>query len=201
MSQGPSRRFLWSSLLAVCVIVSGCASLRGTLVLPLMLPDDWESRRDALQAWPRFELRGRVAVARGEEGFTASLRWAQRVTVSQLELDGPLGIGGLRLEVQQGQIADQIARDDLERRLGFSLPVDSLRYWMLGVPDPAHAALERIAADHPRLESLQQHGWTVLFPAYAKVSGVDYELPQRIEVTREGLRLRLLVDDWSASKR
>ena len=201
MSQDLRRRFLWSSLLAACAIVSGCASLRGTLALPLMLPDDWESRRAALQTWPRFELRGRVAVARGEEGFTASLRWAQRATASQLELDGPLGVGGLRLEVKQGQIADQIAREDLERRLGFSLPVDSLRYWMLGVPDPAHAALERVATDHPRLESLQQQGWTVLFPAYAKVSGLDYELPQRIEVTRERLRLRLLVDDWSASRR
>jgi len=33
------------------------------------------------------------------------------------------------------------------------------------------------------------------------VSGVNYELPQRIEATREGLRLRLLVDTWGASTR
>jgi len=199
--QSVTRRFLWPLLLLACALISGCASLLGTTALPVMLPSDWASRRGALQSWPRFELRGRVAVASGEEGFTASLRWAQREAASKIELDGPLGVGGLRLEFNHGRLADEIARADLERRLGFSLPVDSLRYWMLGVPDPAHSALERVADGHPRLESLQQQGWTVVFPAYAKVSGVNYELPQRIEATREGLRLRLLVDTWGASTR
>jgi len=172
-----------------------------TTVLPVMLPDDWEARRGALQVWPRFELRGRVAVARGDEGFTASLRWAQREVTSQVEVDGPLGVGGLHLEFEHGRLDDELARADFEQRLGFSLPVDSLRYWLLGVPDPAYDSLERIADGYPRLDSLQQQGWTVVFPAYAKVSGVNYELPQRIEATREGLRLRLLVESWGASTR
>lgn len=154
-----------------------------------------------LQEWPRFELRGRVAVAAGEEGFTASLRWAQRAERSQIELDGPLGVGGLRLDLAHGRLADEIVQADLERRLGFSLPVESLRYWMLGVPDPAYGAEERLAVGLGRLESLEQQGWTVIFPAYARVAGVNYELPQRIEATREGVRVRLLVDSWGASTR
>ncbi|MBM4213185.1 MAG: outer membrane lipoprotein LolB [Gammaproteobacteria bacterium] len=196
-----TRRFLWPLLLATCAILNACSSLMRTTVLPVMLPDDWEARRGALQVWPRFELRGRVAVARGDEGFTASLRWAQREVTSQVEVDGPLGVGGLHLEFEHGRLDDELARADFEQRLGFSLPVDSLRYWLLGVPDPAHDSLERIADGYPRLDSLQQQGWTVVFPAYAKVSGVNYELPQRIEATREGLRLRLLVESWGASTR
>ena len=180
---------------------AGCTSLIGTTSLPVVLPDDWESRRTMLQQWSRFDLRGRVAVASGEEGFTASLRWAQRASAASVELDGPLGLAGVRLELEQGRLADEIARAELERRLGFVLPVESLRYWMLGVPDPARAAEEQRAEGTARLDGLRQEGWTVVFTRYAKVAGVNYELPQRIEATRESVRVRLLVDSWGAGTR
>jgi outer membrane biogenesis lipoprotein LolB len=72
---------------------------------------------------------------------------------------------------------------------------------MLGVPDPERAADETLAADGARLESLQQDGWSIRFAAYAKVAGANYELPQRIEATRESVRVRLLVDSWGAGTR
>lgn len=183
------------------LLVTGCASLRAPGALPLQLPGDWAMRRSALQEWPRFDLRGRVAVASGEQGFTAALRWAQRAEASRLELDGPLGVGGVRLEFVNGRLADEATRSELERRLGFALPVESLRYWLLGVPDPARTAEEALAADATRLDSLQQDGWTVRFPAYAGVAGANYELPRRIEASRAGVRVRLLVESWGATSR
>ena len=190
-----------AALLSAALLVAGCASLLGPTALPVVLPGDWAARRTTLQEWPRFELRGRVAVASGTEGFTAALRWAQRAEATRLEIDGPLGVGGLRLDFANGHLTDEIAHADLERRLGFKLPVESLRYWMLGVPDPARVADETLAAGGARLESLQQDGWTIRFPAYAKVAGANYELPQRIEATRESVRVRLLVDSWGAGTR
>jgi outer membrane biogenesis lipoprotein LolB len=67
---------------------------------------------------------------------------------------------------------------------------------MLGVPDPARAAEERRDADSPTLAALTQDGWTVLYTRYARVADGDYELPQRIEVTRESVRVRLLIERW-----
>ncbi|MBU6379546.1 MAG: outer membrane lipoprotein LolB, partial [Gammaproteobacteria bacterium] len=128
-------------------------------------------------------------------------RWAQRAETSQLELDGPLGVGGVRLEFANGRLPDEATRSELERRLGFALPVGSLRYWMLGVPDPTRVAKEALAADATRLDSLQQDGWTVSFPAYARVAGANYELPQRIEASRAGVRVRLLVESWGVTSR
>ena len=187
-------------LLLALLSVGGCTVLREA-ALPGMLPADWPARRTALQEWSRFDLRGRVAVASGADGFTAALRWAQRAGVARLELDGPLGVGGLRLELADGRYADEAARTELERRLGFALPVASLRYWLLGVPDPARTAEETVAADARVLAGLLQDGWSIRYAAYAAVPGAGYELPQRIEVTRGDVRVRLLVEGWGAGRR
>jgi outer membrane biogenesis lipoprotein LolB len=72
---------------------------------------------------------------------------------------------------------------------------------MLGVPDPRDTVEEQVASDAARLESLRQKGWTVIFKNYARVSGADYELPQRIEASRESLRVRLVIEGWSGGAR
>src|SRR5690242_6538445 len=48
----------------------------------------WEQRRSQLQARDRFELKGRVAVAAGGEGFNARLRWTQDGKQTHMSLDG-----------------------------------------------------------------------------------------------------------------
>src|SRR5947207_2224881 len=61
-----------------------------------LVPPPWEVRKPQLQAREHFDLKGRVAVATGREGFNASLRWAQAGPRSQLTLEGPLGGGARR---------------------------------------------------------------------------------------------------------
>lgn len=187
-------------VLGVIVLLPGCITLRDPGMLPASLPEDWEARRGRLQALTGFELQGRLAVAKGEEGFTAALRWSQRPEGTRLEIDGPLGVGGLHLELEQGRLRDEALRAEWEARLGFALPIASLRYWMLGVPDPAHPAEEERAPASPTLAALRQQGWTVSFARYAAVEGVGYALPQRIEATREALRVRLLIERWGRGR-
>lgn len=188
-------------LLACAALLAGCVTLRDHSAMPSALPNTWDERRGELQSLGRFELQGRLAVASGEEGFSAALRWSQRPDRARLEVDGPLGVGGVRVDLEQGQLRDEAVRVALEQRLGFALPLDSLRYWILGVPDPARAAEEQKNTDSPTLAALTQDGWTVLFTRYARVDGSDYELPQRIEVTRESVRVRLLIERWGGGRR
>ena len=161
-----------------------------------------------LQELSRFELKGRIAVAAGEEGFSAGLRWRQRDADALIELDGPFGVGGLRLRASgeslelttaRGERLDgEAARVELERRLGFALPVTALRYWVRGVPAPgAGAAAEQLEPGSGRLAALEQAGWKVEFPAYVEVP-VAGELPRRMTASRESTRLRMVIDDWSA---
>ena len=169
----------------------------------LVLPP-WEVRRPQLQAREHFDLKGRVAVAAGREGFNASLRWSQQGERSQLTFEGPLGAGAVQVSASgkeldvvtaRGEHLDSAAAHaELAARLGFDPPLPSLRYWVLGVPDPSHPATEELDKEQQHLEHLTQAGWHIDYGLYIAVEGES--LPARLTLTRDAVRVRLLVEDW-----
>ena len=172
---------------------------------PLQAPAaSWEARRAQLQARQHFELKGRVAVAAGSDGFNANLRWIQDGARSQLSLEGPLGVGGaqvtaagsdLTLVTARGEHMDNAAAHAaLAARLGFDPPLASLRYWVLGVPDPAQPSTEELDQSQQQLLGLTQAGWHIDYAAYASSGGES--LPARLTLQRDKVRVRLLVDTW-----
>jgi outer membrane lipoprotein LolB len=182
------------------------ALIAGCRTAPPTLPPSaaWEVRRPQLQAREHFQLKGRVAVAAGDEGFNATLRWTQDGERSQLTLEGPLGAGGARLTASgndltlttsRGEVVDSAAAHAaLAERLGFDPPIASLRYWVLGVPDPAQPASESLDPAQQRLTALTQDGWQVDYQSYTSANGEP--LPARLTLRRDSVRVRLLVDDW-----
>ena len=187
--------------------ILAAAALAGCRTAPVQPPSaqSWDVRRPQLQARDRFELKGRVAVASGAEGFNARLRWVQDGARSQVALQGPLGAGGMQVTADgphlsiitsHGERLDSdAARTELTARLGFEPPLDSLRYWILGVPDPARPATEALDTQQ-RLESLRQSGWQIDYGGYMAV-GREW-LPARMTLQRASVRVRLIVDDWNS---
>src|SRR5215469_5972966 len=80
--------------LAVAVI-AGCRT--APIPQPPPASQAWDATRSELQARDHFALKGRVAVAAGKDGFSASLRWTQAGTRSQVSLEGPLGAGAVQI--------------------------------------------------------------------------------------------------------
>jgi outer membrane lipoprotein LolB len=183
-------------------LLAGC---RAVPVKPPPAGPAWETGRAQLQARDHFELRGRVAVASGNEGFNAHLRWQQSGPVAQLDLEGPLGAGAvhvtadgpnLSVTTSKGEkLDDAAARSELTARLGFEPPLASLRYWLLGAPDPSQPAAEQVDPRQQRLQSLQQGGWQIDYPAYMMAGSES--LPARINLQRAGVRVRLIADSWN----
>jgi outer membrane lipoprotein LolB len=190
------------ALACVLVIAAGCKTLPRDATEFLSVPATaWPERRTTLQSLDRFTLSGRIAVAAGEQGFSGPMRYAQRGAAAELNLDGPLGVGGLRIEwrgadlqvrTSKGELLDGMAaRAELERRVGFALPLERLRFWLLGVPDPGVPSVESLVAED-RLGGLQQDGWRIDYTAYGDAS----RLPQRLTAQREGARVRVALDRW-----
>jgi outer membrane lipoprotein LolB len=163
----------------------------------------WSARRPQLQALSRFGLNGRVAVAVGKQGFNAGLRWMQSGELTHLALTGPLGAGGVQVTAD-GQNLSVVtssgkrlgatdARAELEDKLGFEPPLASLRYWVLGVPDPGAPASVQLDSLQ-RLTRLDQGGWEIDYGSYVSV-GADW-LPRLMTLRREGVRVRMVVDGW-----
>lgn len=184
------------------VIVAGLLALFSTACtqIPPRSTTDWAP--PALNAW---ELQGRIAVRAGDDGWHASLKWRQRGASYQADLSGPLGQGALRLRGDDSGVTlesadgerDQSTDADalLARHTGWNLPVSGMRYWVLGLEAPgSEARWERDANGRP--QRLLQDGWVIRYTDFQEQPGMG-QLPRRIEMEREGLHARLLIDTWT----
>jgi outer membrane lipoprotein LolB len=194
------RKLLWA---IIAVLLASCRTV--PVHEKAAQSQTWEARRPQLQARDRFELKGRVAVATGSEGFNARLRWTQDGKQTRMSLDGPLGAGGVQVTSDGSNVSivtsrgdrlnSDAARAELASRLGFDPPLGSLRYWILGVPEPGHPA-EELLDSQQRLATLQQDGWQIQYTDYTSVGGEW--LPSKLTLQREGVRLRVVVDGWNS---
>jgi outer membrane lipoprotein LolB len=181
-------------------LIGGCAS-RDSLDLPDL--GDWESRRFLLGQLDRWEFGGRIGVVAGDEGFNASLRWAQDGKEFRATVSGPLGIGTVRLDGDGRRVAltdrngDRTVLEDAENdlflRYGWTIPVQSLRYWALGIPDPAAPASTELD-EQGRLASLAQGGWNVHITRYGEGGGQP--MPTRLTASSDATKVKLVIHDW-----
>lgn len=195
------RKLLWAT---VVVLLASCRTVPVQHETPGPA-QSWDARRPQLQARDRFELKGRVAVATGSDGFNARLRWTQDGKQTHMSLDGPLGAGGVQVTSDGSAVSivtsrgdrleNDAAKAELTNRLGFEPPIDNLRYWVLGVPEPSHPAQESLDGQQ-RLATLEQDGWQIQYTDYMSVRGEW--LPSKLTLQRQGVRVRLVVDGWNS---
>jgi outer membrane lipoprotein LolB len=153
-----------------------------------------------LEAW---SLQGRVALAAGDHNFSGSLFWDQYEDEVDLQFRAPLGLGGFRIrgdgeamevELKSGErFVAQDPATELEHAFGWPFPVESLRYWMLGLPEPGFAWNETLGVNGTP-KRLRQRGWQVDYDRFERIDGSF--LPTRLQISGHGVRLRLAVDRW-----
>ncbi|MGA2341591.1 MAG: lipoprotein insertase outer membrane protein LolB [Steroidobacteraceae bacterium] len=190
-------------LVASGAVIAGCATFHPETRPPTAAAVSWDERRKDLEQATRWDLDGRAAVALGQQGWQASLNWRQTGTDSELHLAGPLGVGALMIKVTpaglslNGAPPSAAVVAQLQDRLGFALPLDNLRYWLLGIPDPnTPFELTRNAQD--RAAHLSQAGWSIDYADY--MAGNGDLLPKRLVLTRADARVRIAVDRWEGPK-
>ena len=75
----------------------------------------------------------------------------------------------------------------INQQLGMFVPVHSLRYWVIGLPEPTSAFVETATG-------FKQAGW---FIEYKQMQPVDEQsMPRKIMVTNERVKLKLIIDQW-----
>ncbi len=184
------------SILLCGAVLSACVTARRA---PVPQGAGWEQRVAELQKLDSWRLDGRAAVAVGTQGWQATLNWRQQGDMAEVHLSGPLGVGALLLQRSpdglslNGAPPSNAVLAQLRDRLGFELPLDQLRFWLLGVPDPrAPFELKRNAQD--RAAQLIQSDWTIDIDRYMPFDG-DV-LPAHLVLSCEGVRVRIAVDHW-----
>lgn len=189
-----------SVLLLVSLVFTGCAT-RQAVQLPEI--DGWAARIQVLGGIDNWQFSGRIAVSAGEDGFNGKIRWEQIDDRYRATVGGPLGIGTVRIEgdgrsvtlTDKDGVRNELqnAEVDIQSRYGWTIPVQSLRYWALGIPDPTGPATTDFN-DNGQLVSLAQRGWTVTISRYR--SGGGQLMPSHLSAYNSDTRVRIVIDRW-----
>lgn len=178
---GARRTCLW--LLTSMVLIAGCAGIP-------VEPDGAD-----------FQLGGKIGVIEGDRSFSARFSWRQNGARYDIVVWGPLGQGRTRLRGDSEQV-EVVGKDGvpvlaghpeqvMRQRLGWSLPLPVMRWWLNGHPAPHGAPTGRETDAEGRLTAFRQLGWQVAYDRFEAIDGAV--LPARITARRPGYRIRVVI--------
>ena len=184
-----TKRLGWWCLV---LILSGCSTAP-------VEPEVHYSKiaREHLYQLERWSFEGRLALTGKNDSWSASINWGHRPDDEKIKLSGPLGQGtafiqltGDLVTIDKGDGKAQSSEQPEEfinQQLGIFVPVHSLRYWVVGLPEPTSAFVETTSG-------FRQAGW---FIEYKQMQSVDNQsMPRKITVTNERVKLKLVIDQW-----
>ena len=194
---GRQRVLLACAWLAAAAGLAACAPFAGKPAAPAA------ASRQGLYRLAAWKLEGRIGAKMGEEGWNANLFWEHEGGQDRLRISGPFSQGAVSIIVQsdlvyvnEGGGVVSSSRDPgewLKKRLGFAVPLRSLRYWVLGLPAP-DAEYTMAAEAAGGLAGFEQQGWAMAFDGFDTAGG--YAVPKKMTFQGGAVRLKLIADEW-----
>lgn len=146
-----------------------------------------------------FSLQGRIAVKYGEETLSGLLQWQAEANADSLLLSSPIGQGlasirrnaeGVTL-IRPGEpdMQAESVESLTESALGFRIPLQGLRHWILGQPAPEPES-RVVRNGSGEISEIEQDGWKVEYQDF-----VDNRA-RKLKISRPGMMLKLVVDEW-----
>ena len=199
MRSSLARLFLFPPV--ILALLAGCATTPESVNLPDI--SSWDERTTVLGNVESWQFKGRIAVKAGDEGFNGKFNWEQKGDAFSATVGGPLGMGTVRIE-GDGQVMSLTDKDGVETvlqdaelelrwRYGWTIPITSLRYWVLGIPDPGKPSTTEFN-DEGNLSHLEQGGWIVEISRYREGGG--QQMPRTLSATNPDTRVRMVIDRW-----
>jgi len=185
-------------LAMACIVIAACTPAREASRGP---PLDIAALA-ALDAW---ESRGRVALNAEGRGVQASFLWRQDGAAAQLELSGPWGVGARRVRIEGPDIllwsngawvpmcASGTAAANELKLLCAAAPLNSLPFWLRGLPDPLNPHTETPSPENAARE-FRQDGWRIEVNALTRARQLT--VPRRVYISGPCATLRIVITDW-----
>jgi outer membrane lipoprotein LolB len=195
-----------SALLCACAVQEPAPSAPPESLPPLSEAERWERHLQTLASVNDWTAQGKVGYRLPDDAGSASLHWRQLGPQSELRLSGPLGTGstqirneGALLRVSRDGIARLYPADAAPWLPGGTLlpvPIDSIRYWLKGLPDPSHL-IDALVIQDALAREIRQNGWNIRIDDYRDVSGLALPARLTLESLDTDLRLTLILREWT----
>ena len=200
------------------VLAIGAALLAGCETLLELLPREpepaapeaaWQTHAEKLSLLRSWSLHGTLAVRPADgDASRVTMRWRQSPDSYLVRFMGPLGVGLFEVEgsatavearFSDGRRASAASPEALlEQEIGWSVPLQGLRYWIVGAPVPDVASSKMELDDLGRLALLEQAGWTVVYERYDTVDGLS--LPDRVRFSNASVDATVVVRRWKVER-
>jgi outer membrane lipoprotein LolB len=196
---------LWLGVAAL----SGCVSMppRGkTVAADAGLMAAQAAREDALREVRDWSLDGRLGISNASDSRgngSGSLSWHQQGERYVFTVNGGFGYDYRLSGDPQGAVLEGVGRQPIRgadaealmrKAAGWSVPLQSLRAWVLGLRAPGSPAQISFGTD--RLPAvLEQDGWHVEYRAWDTTR--QPALPTKVFASKPPYKVRLSVNAWT----
>lgn len=206
MHPGAASRFLRRAQLRPLVLSLFLGSLSGCAWL-------WQpeaaapggAEREKLRAVSAWVMEGRIAVRTPDDAWSANLEWRHEGGEDRMMLNGPFAQRAatirytkkfISFEAADGSRAESADPEALLlERLGFAVPLDALRYWVLALPVPDQEFFPRPSSETPAaLADFDQAGWSLRYDSFMQEG--RWAVPRKMVIQGRGVVLKLIVDRW-----
>jgi outer membrane lipoprotein LolB len=156
-----------------------------------------QAARSHLYDMQEWRLEGRLAITAPNDSWSARIQWSHLPDFEKIRLSGPLGQGAVVIDlagdvvkidrggghVQSSNQPEQF----VNQQLGLFVPIQSLRFWAVGLPESGQAFQETA-------DGFVQAGWLI---DYKEMQNTGAEImPHKMAVTKGHVKLKLIIDQW-----
>jgi len=198
-----------ASLGLICLAIAAC-STAPTSISPTSSSQPiaahayapFSYKQAELEKLTQWDVEGKLAIYADEQNNSGLLTWRQRSGNFYLLINGPLGSGQLHIEgapglvvatSSKGRVEAESIEGLFEQEFGWQFPMQELRYWARGIPQPD--TLAKITYNSAgEAATIEQAGWLVTYHSYSNVSGLP--MPKKIEIIGTNIRLVLVLKSW-----
>lgn len=168
---------------------------------------DWPTHQQYMLEQNQFQAQGKIAIRQQQQRSSATLQWQQQGDKYTIFMAGPFGGGavtikgsnqGVMMEISgEGRFFADSPESLMQDRLGWSLPVSNLSYWVKGVPAPG-SRYSSALDEADRLLRLKQNNWLIDYQSYHHLEDTDW--PRKLQLSYgPDLQVTLLIKNWQHS--
>ena len=194
---------LISSLMLTCLLLASCASTSSSSSFQNIRAVSWPIHQAQLTNLTTWQLKAAMGVHTPAKSGMVMLFWSQTPLSYKARVAGPLGVGGIRIYGQKGQVTlwrsatQKISAATPEalmrRELGWALPISGLYYWVRGIPMPGTRAKVQTNSQG-LLTNLYQAGWSIQYKDYQAVNNIA--LPKQMLLSNQQLQIKIVITHW-----
>ncbi|TAK60421.1 MAG: outer membrane lipoprotein LolB [Methylobacter sp.] len=145
-----------------------------------------------------WSFEGRLALTGQNDSWSANISWEHSPESERIRLSGPMGQGAVVISLTGNVVTIDRGGDDVQsstqpeefinQQLGMFVPVHSLRYWVVGLPEPSNSYTDIGVG-------FNQSGWLSEYKQMQLVNN-DGAMPHKMTVMNNQVKLKLIIDRW-----